>query len=174
MKSLLRLVVVFAFATLSFAQSDIVAPNENLVAEGIPKIPAALAESVGHYSEIRTAGFLGWHPARREMLIDTRFGDTAQVHQVKFPGGARTQLTFFADRISGAIYEPMKGESFLFSKDTGGGEFFQIYRYDLATGDISLLTDGKSRNTSPRWSYQGILLPTDRRSGPATMSISGW
>ena len=101
------------------------------------------------------------------MLIETRFGDTSQVHQVKFPGGARTQLTFFPDRIAGAAYQPVNGDSFLFLKDVGGGEFFQLYRYDLATGDITLLTDGKSRNTDPRWSYQGdrIAYGSTKRTG---------
>ncbi len=151
----LCVLAVVLFPALALGQSDEVAPNENLVAEGIPKIPAALADSVRRYSEFRAAAFSSWHPTKREILIRTRFGDTAQVHQVKSPGGARTQLTFFPDRVGSAIYQPVNGESFLFTKDVGGGEFFQIYRYDLATGDITLLTDGKSRNTGPRWSYQG-------------------
>ena len=52
-------------------------------------------------------------------------------------------------------------------KDVGGGEFFQIYLYDVNTGDIKLLTDGKSRNTSPRWSYQGdrIAYGSTKRTG---------
>ena len=77
---------------------------------------------------------------------------------MKAPGGARTQLTFFPDRIAGARYQPVNGDSFLFVKDVGGGEFFQIYRYDFASGSITLLTDGKSRNISPHWSYQGDLI----------------
>jgi len=155
------------FASLALAQSDEVVPNENLVVEGIPKIPSSLAESVGRYGEFRSADFSSWHPTRREMLIETRFADTAQVHQVKFPGGARFQLTFFPDRVGNPIYEPVKGESFLFTKDLGGGEFFQLYRYDLATGDITLLTDGKSRNTDPRWSYQGdrVAYGSTKRTG---------
>jgi dipeptidyl aminopeptidase/acylaminoacyl peptidase len=160
-------VAALVLCLLSFAQTDEIAPNENLVAEGIPKIPASLAEAVGRYSEFRTAAFGSWHPTRREMLIETRFGDTAQVHQVKFPGGARTQLTFFPDRIAGVQYQPGNGDSFLFSKDVGGGEFFQLYRYDLPTGEITLLTDGKSRNTSPLWSYQGdrIAYGSTKRTG---------
>jgi dipeptidyl aminopeptidase/acylaminoacyl peptidase len=167
MKRICHLVAVVFLTILVFAQSDEITPNENLVAEGIPKIPAALAESVGRYSEFRSGFFASWHPARREMLIETRFGDTNQVHLVKFPGGARTQLTFFPDRIAGAAYQPVNGESFLFAKDVGGGEFYQIYRYDLKSGDITLLTDGKSRNTSPRWSYQGdrIAYGSTKRTG---------
>src|SRR6202162_5975884 len=163
----LHAIAVVLFATLAFSQSDEVAPNENLVVEGIPKISVSLAEEVGRYSEFRSADFTSWHPMKREMLIETRFADTAQVHHVKFPGGARTQLTFFPDRVAGALYQPVNGESFLFVKDVGGGEFFQIYRYDLATGDVTLLTDGKSRNTAPRWSYQGdrIAYGSTKRSG---------
>src|SRR6202521_6093475 len=158
---------VLLFARFGFTQSDEVVPNENLVAEGIPKIPAALADTVMRYSEVRAASFTSWHPERREMLIATRFADTAQVHQVKTPGGARTQLTFFPDRVGNAIYSPVNGNSFVFMKDVGGGEFFQLYRYDLANGDVTLLTDGKSRNTDPHWSYQGdrIAFGSTRRDG---------
>ncbi|HTS08696.1 MAG TPA: S9 family peptidase [Candidatus Eisenbacteria bacterium] len=160
------LVALFAAAP-SFAQTDYVTPNESLVAEGIPQIPASLAESVRRYSEFRAAFLSSWHPTKREMLIGTRFGDTNQIHQVKFPGGARTQLTFFPDRVAGAAYQPVNGDSFMFMKDIGGGEFFQIYIYDLKTGDITLLTDGKSRNTDPRWSYQGdrIAYGSTKRTG---------
>lgn len=157
-------VLLSAFA---FSQTAEITPNENLVAEGIPKISASLAETAGRYSDSRNAAFSSWHPTRREMLIETRFADTAQVHQVKFPGAARTQLTFYPDRVSGAWYEPVHGDSFVFSKDVGGGEFFQLYRFDFATGDVTLLTDGKSRNTDPRWSYQGdrIAYGSTKRTG---------
>ena len=72
------------------------------------------------------------------MLIATRFGNTNQVHVVKAPGGARTQLTFFPDRVGGgATSDPTTGDAFVFSKDKGGDEFFQIYRYDFADGSRS-------------------------------------
>lgn len=159
---------ILLLAMPAFAQNSEISPNENLVAEGIPKIPASLAESVGRYSEFRAASFASWNPERREMLVQTRFADTSQVHQVKFPGGARTQLTFFPDAISGGVaYQPVDGKSFVFLKDIGGGEFFQLYRYDFSDGNVTLLTDGKSRNTSPHWSYQGdrIAFGSTHRSG---------
>src|SRR6202044_810160 len=167
MKRCLLLVACILFVSFAFAQSDDIVPNENLVVEGIPKIPANLADTVGRYSDFRAASFESWNPDRREMLIETRFGDTAQVHQVKAPGAARTQLTFFPDRVAEAIYPPVNSNSFLFMKDVGGGEFFQLYRYDLASGDITLLTDGKSRNVDPRWSYQGdrVAFGSTRRNG---------
>jgi dipeptidyl aminopeptidase/acylaminoacyl peptidase len=167
MRQILRLTAVLFLSSLAVTQSDVITANENLVAEGIPKIPASLAESVGRYSEFRNGFFASWHPARREMLIETRFGDTNQVHEVKFPGGARTQLTFFPDRVAEAAYEPVHGDSFMFVKDVGGGEFFQLYLYDLKSGKVTLLTDGKSRNTGPRWSYLGdrIVYGSTKRSG---------
>jgi dipeptidyl aminopeptidase/acylaminoacyl peptidase len=69
--------------------------------------------------------------------------------------------------VAGAQYSPTKDDSFVLSKDIGGGEFFQFYRYDVATGDVTLLTDGKSRNTNPAWSYTGdkIAYGSTRRTG---------
>ena len=136
-------------------QAADVAPRDNLVTKGIPQIPAAIAEEARRYSEFRTAAFWDWHPTRREMLIGTRFEDAQQLHLVKFPGGARTQLTFFPDPVSGASYQPTRGEYIVFSKDVGGAEFFQKYRYDVATGDVTLLTDGQSRNVGGAWSHAG-------------------
>ncbi|HVT97492.1 MAG TPA: hypothetical protein VHE33_08290, partial [Acidobacteriaceae bacterium] len=85
-KGLIVATVALLVVSAAAAQQTLT-PGDNLVVEGIPPIPAALAEEVGRYTEFRTAGLLSWHPTRREILISTRFADTAQVHQVKFPGG---------------------------------------------------------------------------------------
>ena len=149
------------------AQEAVVAPNENLIVEGVPPIPQALAAQADRYTNFRSAFFASWHPTRREMLISTRFADTFQIHQLKMPAGARTQLTFYADDVRGAQYPPQGGDSFVFSKDIGGGEFYQLYRYDEATGAVTLLTDGKSRNTDEVWSNDGKQLAygSTRRDG---------
>jgi Tol biopolymer transport system component len=89
------------------------------------------------------------------MLVSTRFGQSAQVHRVRAPGGARYQLTFFPDTVAGASYEPARGDYFVFARGVGGNERFQLYRYDLATGDVTLLTDGKSRHAGPLWATAG-------------------
>ncbi len=152
------------------AQPSLTLPG-NLKAEGIPPIPVSLVETLNRYNESRAAVLLDWHPTRREMLISTRFGDVPQVHRVAMPGGARTQLTFFPDRILGALFRPSaEGESFVFSKDVGGGEFYQIYSYELETGESKLITDGKSRNTGPLWSNDGhsLVYSSTRRNGKDT------
>ena len=158
------LLLMFASATTVGAQATTdVVPNENLVVDGVPKIPASVAEGVGRYTEFRTAGLGAWHPLRREILITTRFADTNQVHRVRAPGADRTQLTFFPDRVAGVSYEPQRGDFFLFSKDKGGDEFGQLYRYDLATGASTLITDGgRSQNGGVRWSGGATASPTPR------------
>lgn len=145
-------------------------PADNLVIDGVPPIPGELPEQVGRYTESRAASVQDWHPARAEMLISTRFGDTNQLHQVTQPGGARTQLTFFPDRVDGGSFEPIRGDYLVFTKGAGGNEFNQNYRYDFATGEITLLTDGKSRNSGPTWSKKGdrIAYTSTRRNGADT------
>lgn len=167
-KTLLRLLLALVILSpFTSAQNPEVLPNENLVADGIPKIPGSLAESVDRYSNFRGASLASWHPVRREILISTRFADVPQIHSVKMPGGARSQLTFYPDPVNGAKYEPTQGNYFVFAKDVGGGEFYQLYRYDFATGDVTLLTDGKSRNTGAVWSDAGDKLAygSTRRTG---------
>jgi hypothetical protein len=132
---------------------------DSLVAAGIPPIPKAIAEAVGAYSEARSASVQDWHPREHSLLVSTRFADTAQVHEVKQAGGARRQLTFFRDRVSGATYPPAgDGGFFVFSKDIGGNEFGQNWRLDRATGQVTLLTDGASKNTLGPWANGGKLL----------------
>ena len=143
------------------------AAPDNLVIEGIPPIPRDVIERVGRYTEFRAALPLSWHPERREMLIATRFADTAQVHRVKFPGGARTQLTFSKEPIDNGSFQPTEGESFVYTTDVGGSEFDQLFRFDLATGESTMLTDGKSRNTRGPWSRDGkwVAYTSTRRTG---------
>ncbi|RCK73626.1 MAG: hypothetical protein IGBAC_0074 [Ignavibacteriae bacterium] len=164
----LFLIILFNF-TLS-QQPTYLTPPENLVIDGIPSIPLTIVEQVGRYTEFRSAVFQSWHPERKEMLILTRFAETPQVHLIKFPGGARTQLTFLNERIGGAIFNPQNSDYFVFSKDIGGGEWFQNYRFDLNTGTITLLTDGKSKNTLGPFSKDGkyMTYTSTRRNGKDT------
>ena len=169
-----KLVVVFALFAVSgrpaAAQEPAIAPGENLIVDGVPPIPASRADTAGRYSSYRGVTLADWHPSRREMLIATRFGDTPQLHLVKMPGGERQQLTFFADAVGNGTFHPNGGDYIVFSKDVGGGEWFQLYRYDVATSDVTLLTDGKSRNLRGPWSSRGdqIAYMSTRRTGKDT------
>ncbi len=143
---------------------------DNLVVEGVPAHPAELLQDVGRYLEFRTASFASWHPVRREMLVGTRFADTLQLHVVAQPGGARRQMTFSAEPVAGGVFEPVQGRFIVFSQDSGGGEFYQLKRLDLADGRITLLTDGRSRNSNPHFSRDGrwLYFNSTRRNGRDT------
>ena len=127
----------------------------NVKAEGLPPIPASIPEDLAPYGAFRRAVLLGWHPTRREILISTIFGNVPQIHSVAGPGMDRRQVTFFRDGLpatGGASYGP-GGSYFVFGKDSGGGaETMQLFRFDTATLQSTLLTDGKSRNGTPAWS----------------------
>ncbi len=127
----------------------------NLVTEGIPEIPAELNEQLLAYQNARAAGFSGWTP-QGGMLIATRFGETAQVHRVDSPMGMRRQLTFYSEPVGGGSYPDAPGApGFLFSKDTGGDENYQLYLHDDAAGkDIRISVPG-TRNTDAAWSHDG-------------------
>jgi len=163
-------VVTFAPAAPANAQEGVIAPGEALVVDGIPPIPIALAETAGRYAENRSAFPTDWHSQRREMLIRTRFGNTYEMHLVKMPGGAREQMTFFREPVYGGSYHPNGGDYITFRKDVGGGEWYQLFRYDPTTGESTLLTDGKSRNIGGRWSSGGdrMAYTSTRRTGQDT------
>ena len=135
-----------------------------LTAEGVPPMPLAMVAAVRPYLESRGAGFAGWDPKTRAVLIQTRFANVAQLHRVAMPMGARTQISFEAEPVGGG-YAPGKGDVLLVQKDQGGDEYFQLYT--LANGRLTLLTDGKSRNQGNAWSRDGQLaaFSSTRRTG---------
>jgi dipeptidyl aminopeptidase/acylaminoacyl peptidase len=132
----------------------------NVTTDGLPPIPMSLVQAVAPYAQFRQAVLRAWHPTAREVIVTTSFGAVPQLHRVRSPGGARTQITFFPDGVSqrpGAVFLP-QGQAFVFQKDTaGGGESDQLFRYDLARGTPVLLTDGKSRYGGPAISRTGLL-----------------
>jgi len=135
-----------------------------LTAEDMPPVPLALAERVRPYLESRGAGFEGWDPTTRAVLISTRFANVSQLHRVAQPMGARTQISFEAEPVFGS-YAPAKGDVVVVMKDRGGDEYYQLHT--LKDGRLSLLTDGKSRNSMNAWSEDGELLgfSSTRRNG---------
>ncbi len=156
-----------ADATVTEAETELVeavveaAPEEtarievgNLVMEGLPEIPDSVKERLRQYQNVRTHGFQDW--TDEGILISTRFGEVSQIHEVTTPLGARKQITFYSEPVGGASAAP-DGKSFVFSKDTGGDEFFQAYRYDMETGETQAFTEPGTRNGSFVWNDAGTL-----------------
>lgn len=165
MRAVSALVAAMIVSLPAAAAPGFVEKPAALVADSIPPIPVELAARTRPYMEYRTAAFLGWHPRDRSLLVATRFANTSQVHRVAYPGGAREQLTFEADRIVDASHAPVTGDVTIVRKDVGGNEFYQLYT--LAGGRLRLLTDGRSRNVFGAWSRDGRLIgyTSTRRNG---------
>ena len=160
--------LLFALVIFSANAQSAIPVADNLVTDGLPPIPSAIVQEVKSYTESRSAGIADWHPVKKEMLIATRFGNTPQLHWVKMPGGDRKQITFFDEPVSNASFEPVTGKYFLYTKDVGGNEFRQLYRYDIASGKSTMLSDGgRSQNGGMVWNEKGdkIVYSSTRRNG---------
>jgi dipeptidyl aminopeptidase/acylaminoacyl peptidase len=153
----LALPLVFAGAG-SGQETEMVSVPESITARNVPQIPRERVEALLPYENIRTADFAGWHPTERRMLIRTRFAESMQLHELAMPMGARLQLTFYADPVSGGRYRPNAPDQVVFSLNEGGAENFQLFLLDRKTGQQRRLTDGKSRNQGGLWSEDGKLL----------------
>ncbi len=153
------------------AAGAVVPVPANVRAEGLLPIPASLPDALLPYGSSRRALLLGWHPTRREILIWTALGNVGQIHSVAGPAMDRRQLTFFREGVTAPLpqstaawYAP-GGGYFLFAKDTGGGaETTQLFRYDAATRQTTLVTDGKSRVGAPVWAHRANLIAYDSSS----------
>ncbi|RYF94247.1 MAG: S9 family peptidase [Caulobacteraceae bacterium] len=127
-----------------------------LTLENVPPTPPAVREALRRYQNARSAGFASWLDDG-SMLIATRFGQTAQLHRVAKPGSDRTQLTFFDEPVSGAEGVPGSRDRFIFTKDTGGDEYFQGYLMGLDGPEVAFTEPG-TRNQSMVFSKDGKTL----------------
>ncbi len=159
------------------APLDVLTPNGNLVVQGIPPIPQSLVQQVEKYTDFRGHGLVDWHPTRRELLVAHRpaGGNTAQLFRIAQPMAEPEQLTDFADPVTSASYEPREGRYLVFERSAGGSEADQIYRLDLDSRQVALLTEPSERHEIEGWlhlSSQLLIssLPLDRtaRNGTRT------
>jgi dipeptidyl aminopeptidase/acylaminoacyl peptidase len=127
--------------------------------ENVPEVPADVAAAVQRYQNYRAASFQDWL-SDGSILIATRFGATQQIHRVTTPGGARTQITFQSEVVRAARAIPGTGR-FVYQRDTGGDEWFQLYATGL-TGDPVQLTETGTRNQGGAFSPDGKMLAWSR------------
>ena len=133
------------------------AANGNLITRGVPELTAEVVADIARYQNTRSAYFQDW--SGDGVLVSTRFGNTFQLHQVDAPLAMRRQLSFFAEPVGGATMRPAGHDpGFVFLKDVGGSEFYQLFWQDAAGGPARLLSDGRSRYIAPRWSPSGRWL----------------
>lgn len=152
-----RIVVIAAFAALALPavaqQSAERVERGALRLENVPETPADVSQRLQQYVNTRSAGFSDWMPDGA-VLIATRFGDTVQLHRVAQPMGARTQLTFYEERVVGASVRPASTQ-ILFMRDAGGDENYGGYLLDTASGRATQLTEPGTRNQGFIWRDDG-------------------
>ncbi len=132
----------------------------NRISEDVPAVPAELIERLDRYQNTRGATLVGWLP-EGGLLVSTRFAETNQIHRVATPLGMREQLTFQREPVAGAVASPTEDPNygFVYGRDVGGDEFWQLHFFNLATRESTLLTDGKrSQNNRALWSHDGSHL----------------
>jgi dipeptidyl aminopeptidase/acylaminoacyl peptidase len=130
------------------AQEKVVATPPSITTEGIPPIPQSVADSLARYAQFRPAQLMAWHPAKRQILITTILGTVPQLYSIDGPLRYRRQLTW-ADKglpiISNVAFDPADPNAFIYQFDPDGAELRSLYRFDLATGESSLVTTSKTR-----------------------------
>lgn len=158
------LVATVASAAVAVHRSE--ANNGKLIMEDIPAIPESIVNDLNRFQNVRSASFRDWAEDGRGVYVSTRFADVEQIHRVDMAGGARKQITFFKEPVGEVSRQP-GGRNLIFTRDTGGSEFAQIFMLDPADGTTTLLTDGESRNGTTAWDRQGrrLAYQSTRRNG---------
>jgi dipeptidyl aminopeptidase/acylaminoacyl peptidase len=141
--------------------------------DGTPEISPTLHARLAQYLETRTATLMDLSADGTEVLLTTRFGNTAQAHEVGMPMGDRHQITFGEEPVRVASYLPSEGEDapVIYSADVGGNENLQLYRLDRRTGRSTLLTDGTSRNAEFMVGRSGLVAYTSNRRNGRDLDI---
>jgi dipeptidyl aminopeptidase/acylaminoacyl peptidase len=157
MKSIRKIILapLFAAVAVTSAHAQFIKPTDNLVIDGVPPISEALVAKVRAYTDFKPSSIVSWHPAQSAVMIRTRLNNTLQLHLVDAPGTKPVPITDFPDAVSGASFQPKKGEYILFEKANGGDEVFQIFRMDLATKMVTAISDPKERASAPAWNRKG-------------------
>ncbi|HEX5446943.1 MAG TPA: alpha/beta fold hydrolase [Pirellulales bacterium] len=174
MKNLLAFSGVMAVVTLlpqaaPCAWADAQRPPA-IATEDVPDVPAELVERLLQYQNMRAAQFLGWSPDGGGMLVQTRFGNSAQLHRVYEPGGRREQITFFDEPAGGRFIPEARDGALLATMSQGGNENQQVYLLDRVAYQMKLLTDGTSRNLLGPLRHDGqqMVVLSNRRNGRDT------
>ena len=135
----------------------------SIVVSGVPAVPDEVFAALRRYQNTRSAQLLGW--MGDGILVATRFGDTTQLHGVDRPLSMRRQITFFDEPVSAATVNPASPDRFLYLRDSGGSEFYQLFLQDARTGASTRLSDGKSRTIGVSWSPSGERLSYSTTEG---------
>lgn len=156
------LLVLLPFA--GAAQEKTIPVPPTIKVDGMPPVPQSIADDLARYTKFKDAQLIAWHPAKRQMLITTALAAFPQIHLVDGPGKIGPALTSYPQpgiaRGVPTSFDPSDPTGFIFQRDPGGTESTSIYRYDLATGTISMAVEARQRYAAV-WARQGKWLAYD-------------
>ena len=166
--SLKKVIFIFLVQLIGFSPMAQRSTVGNLIVEAIGDVPSVISEKLDQYNNIRNASFADWDATGNGMYMVTRFADVTQIHHLSNAGAYREQITFSKEPVTSVSNCPDPGKNgFLYSQDIGGNENYQIFYFDRISSVYTMLTDGKSRNTSSLWNKKGdkIAFASTKRTG---------
>ena len=167
LKTFLQSFITMTLSATVLAQQGEILPGDNLIVDGIPKIPSTLLMPVTNYGNTNAYSLLGWDPVKPEVVVLQKSPRLWEIARISAAGESSVAFTFVPSGGYDTYYQP-QGKSLVFTVDhTSGTELNQLYYYDIATKKRRLLTDGKSRNRYPIWSNSGewLMYSSSRRNG---------
>ena len=163
MRHLVCAALLLVLPSVTAGQEPVVTPPPSLTAEGIPPIPQSIADGLARYSQFRQAQMQAWSPSKRQVLIRTALGNASQLHFVDGPGHDRRQLTWYRNGVhseASPSFDPADANSFVFLYDPGNTEARSLYRYDMTSGEPTLVAKSNTRYP-PVWARQGKWVAYD-------------
>lgn len=130
-----------------------VAIPPNTKVEGLPPIPQSIADDLARYADYTSARLVSWNPSKRQLLIFTRLAQAPQLYSVDAPARAPVPITSDKQGVPPSIwaqFDPADANTLVIRRDAEAGtERYNLYKYDVAAGTLTLLTDGKSQYARP-------------------------
>ena len=157
MRTMKRTIPAFCalLLALPLAAQEVLNPPASLQLDGVPPVPAEVAQKLKPYGEFRPHGLMSWHPVKREMLVRRRLNATTQVHLVTDPLTTPQPITDFPNAVNGAAYQPTHGNYFVFPMGEGGNEVFRINRYDVASKTVTPISPDGERAGGAAFNRKG-------------------
>lgn len=160
---------------------EVLNPPAALQVQGVPQVPQSLVRQVARYNRFDSMGLVGWHPTERELLISRRpvNGNVSQLWRLSSPQASPELLTLGDEPINTASYEPQEGRYAVVQRGVRGNEAYQVFRLDVATREMTLLTSPERRHQFSGWMHRqsAILVtsvPLDRVAGHAAPTTQIW
>jgi hypothetical protein len=122
MKRLLRIsVAIILTANISVAgQNDTITPDDSLVVDGIPKIPASLAQKVKRYTNAYGFRLAGWDSTNREVLLKNLAGSETWILRAT-AGSSPKLISLIPTGVYDLYYQP-QAKYLVYNRDVDGND----------------------------------------------------